>query len=125
VTRPLSRPPPGSLLPDGVVSEALIAQPQVQAVSFVGSSAVAYSVYRAAAEHGKRVQALGGAKNYLIVLPDAELERSLAALVGACFGCAGQRCVVCPSPRQGQAARPRPRRPARRHPRDRAFETGK
>jgi malonate-semialdehyde dehydrogenase (acetylating)/methylmalonate-semialdehyde dehydrogenase len=90
-------------LPDGVVSvvqggkevsEALIAQPQVQAVSFVGSSAVAHSVYRAAAEHGKRVQALGGAKNHLIVLPDAELERSLPALIGACFGCAGQRCLA-------------------------------
>jgi malonate-semialdehyde dehydrogenase (acetylating)/methylmalonate-semialdehyde dehydrogenase len=90
-------------LPEGVVgvvqggkevSETLIANAHVQAVSFVGSSAVAHSVYRAAAEHGKRVQALGGAKNYLIVLPDAELERSLPALVGACFGCAGQRCLA-------------------------------
>ena len=90
-------------LPDGVVnvvqggkevSERLIASPQVQAVSFVGSSAVAASIYRTAAEHGKRVQALGGAKNYLIVLPDADLPRSVPALIGACFGCAGQRCLA-------------------------------
>jgi malonate-semialdehyde dehydrogenase (acetylating)/methylmalonate-semialdehyde dehydrogenase len=76
------------------VSEHLIANAHVQAVSFVGSSAVAESVYRHAAAHGKRVQALGGAKNYLIVLPDADLPRSLPALVGSCFGCAGQRCLA-------------------------------
>jgi malonate-semialdehyde dehydrogenase (acetylating)/methylmalonate-semialdehyde dehydrogenase len=76
------------------VSERLIANPHVQAVSFVGSSAVAESVYQSAAQHGKRVQALGGAKNYLIVLPDADLDRSLPALVGSCFGCAGQRCLA-------------------------------
>lgn len=76
------------------VSEGLIANPHVQAVSFVGSSAVAESVYRLAATHGKRVQALGGAKNHLIVLPDADLERSLPALIGSCFGCAGQRCLA-------------------------------
>src|SRR5262249_7545776 len=89
-------------LPDGVVnvvqggkevSERLIADPHVQAVSFVGSSAVAASVYRLAAQHGKRVQALGGAKNHLIVLPDADLPRSIAAMIGACYGCAGQRCL--------------------------------
>ena len=76
------------------VSERLIAHPQVRAISFVGSSAVAEAVYRAAASHGKRVQALGGAKNHLLVLPDADLPRSLPALVGACFGCAGQRCLA-------------------------------
>lgn len=90
-------------LPDGVinvvqggkeVSERLIASPHVQAVSFVGSSAVAASVYKNAAAHGKRVQALGGAKNYLIVMPDAELQRSIAAMLGACYGCAGQRCLA-------------------------------
>jgi malonate-semialdehyde dehydrogenase (acetylating)/methylmalonate-semialdehyde dehydrogenase len=90
-------------LPEGVVgviqggkevSERLIANAQVQAVSFVGSSAVAQSVYRNAAAQGKRVQALGGAKNHLLVLPDADLGRSLPALVGACFGCAGQRCLA-------------------------------
>src|SRR5580692_282055 len=76
------------------VSERLITNPHVQAVSFVGSSAVAESVYRTGAAHGKRVQALGGAKNHLIVLPDADLERSLPALIGSCFGCAGQRCLA-------------------------------
>ncbi len=76
------------------VSERLIAHPQVRAVSFVGSSAVAEAVYRAAAAHGKRVQALGGAKNHLLVMPDADLPRSLPALIGACFGCAGQRCLA-------------------------------
>jgi malonate-semialdehyde dehydrogenase (acetylating)/methylmalonate-semialdehyde dehydrogenase len=76
------------------VSERLITHPLVQAVSFVGSSAVAESVYRMAAAHGKRVQALGGAKNHLIVLPDADLPRSLPALIGSCFGCAGQRCLA-------------------------------
>jgi malonate-semialdehyde dehydrogenase (acetylating)/methylmalonate-semialdehyde dehydrogenase len=76
------------------VSEGLIGNPQVRAVSFVGSSAVAEAVYRTAAVHGKRVQALGGAKNHLLVMPDADLPRSLPALVGACFGCAGQRCLA-------------------------------
>jgi malonate-semialdehyde dehydrogenase (acetylating)/methylmalonate-semialdehyde dehydrogenase len=76
------------------VSERLIANPHVQAVSFVGSSAVAESVYRTAAAHGKRVQAHGGAKNHLLVLPDADLERSLPALIGSCFGSAGQRCLA-------------------------------
>ncbi len=76
------------------VSEALLAHPQVQAVSFVGSSAVAESVYRTGSAHGKRVQALGGAKNHLLVLPDADHERSVPALIGACFGCAGQRCLA-------------------------------
>ncbi|MCW8130602.1 MAG: CoA-acylating methylmalonate-semialdehyde dehydrogenase [Planctomycetota bacterium] len=90
-------------LPEGVVSvvqggkevsERLIAHPHVRAVSFVGSSAVAESVYKLAAQHGKRVQALGGAKNHLIVLPDADLERSIPALIGSCYGCAGQRCLA-------------------------------
>ena len=76
------------------VSERLITNRHVQAVSFVGSSAVAESVYRTATAHGKRVQAHGGAKNHLIVLPDADLERSLPALIGSCFGSAGQRCLA-------------------------------
>src|SRR3954463_2722293 len=76
------------------VSERLIADPHVRAVSFVGTSAVAESVYRTAAAHGKRVQAHGGAKNHLLVLPDADLERSLPALIGSCFGSAGQRCLA-------------------------------
>jgi malonate-semialdehyde dehydrogenase (acetylating)/methylmalonate-semialdehyde dehydrogenase len=90
-------------LPDGVVgviqggkevSECLITNSHVQAVSFVGSSAVAASVYRLAGEHGKRVQALGGAKNHLIVMPDADLQKSIPAMIGACYGCAGQRCLA-------------------------------
>src|SRR5262249_30320091 len=90
-------------LPDGVVSvvqggkevsERLIANPHVRAISFVGSSRVAESVYRAAAAQGKRVQALGGAKNHLLAMPDADLPRSIPALIGACFGCAGQRCLA-------------------------------
>lgn len=76
------------------VSERLIADPHVQAVSFVGTSAVAESVYRTAATHGKRVQAHGGAKNHLIVLPDADLHRILPELIGSCFGSAGQRCLA-------------------------------
>jgi malonate-semialdehyde dehydrogenase (acetylating) / methylmalonate-semialdehyde dehydrogenase len=76
------------------VSERLIANPHVQAVSFVGTSAVAESVYRSAAANGKRVQAHGGAKNHLVVLPDADLERSLPDLIGSCFGSAGQRCLA-------------------------------
>jgi malonate-semialdehyde dehydrogenase (acetylating)/methylmalonate-semialdehyde dehydrogenase len=90
-------------LPEGVVgvvqggkevSERLLGNQHVQAISFVGSSAVAEQVYRTGAANGKRVQALGGAKNHLIVLPDADLERSLPALIGACYGCAGQRCLA-------------------------------
>ena len=76
------------------VSERLITNPDVQAVSFVGSSAVAESIYRTAGAHGKRVQAHGGAKNHLIVLPDADLKRSLPELMGSCFGPAGQRCLA-------------------------------
>jgi malonate-semialdehyde dehydrogenase (acetylating)/methylmalonate-semialdehyde dehydrogenase len=76
------------------VSERLIADPNVRAISFVGSSAVAESVYNAGAKSGKRVQALGGAKNHLIVLPDADIEKSMPALVGSAFGCAGQRCLA-------------------------------
>ncbi|WP_165075072.1 CoA-acylating methylmalonate-semialdehyde dehydrogenase [Paludisphaera rhizosphaerae] len=76
------------------VSERLIADPHVQAVSFVGTSAVAESVYRIAGAHGKRVQAHGGAKNHLIVLPDVDTERILHELIGSCFGSAGQRCLA-------------------------------
>lgn len=102
------------------VAERLMAHPSVAAVSFVGSSPVAAAVYRGAAAHGKRCQALGGAKNHLIVMPDADLKRAVpgacirllvcgceaqqmlsakfllspAALIGSCFGCAGQRCLA-------------------------------
>jgi len=73
--------------------EALIAAPEVAAVSFVGSSPVAHAVYRAAADGGKRAQCLGGAKNHMVVMPDADMERAAAALTGAAYGCAGERCM--------------------------------
>jgi malonate-semialdehyde dehydrogenase (acetylating)/methylmalonate-semialdehyde dehydrogenase len=74
--------------------EALLTHPQVAAVSFVGSTAVARHVYETGTRHGKRVQAAGGAKNHLIVMPDADLEQAAAAVTGAAFGCAGERCMA-------------------------------
>lgn len=90
-------------LPDGVLNivhgaqeavNALLAHPQVAAVSFVGSQPVAEHVYRTAAAHGKRVQALAGAKNHLIVMPDADLDRTVDAILSSAFGAAGQRCLA-------------------------------
>ena len=90
-------------LPDGVFNvvhgdreavDALIAHPATQAVSFVGSTPVAKHVYATAAAHGKRVQALGGAKNHAVVLQDADLDSAAEALTGAVFGSAGQRCMA-------------------------------
>jgi malonate-semialdehyde dehydrogenase (acetylating)/methylmalonate-semialdehyde dehydrogenase len=90
-------------LPDGVFNvvqgdqvcvQALLDSPQVRAVSFVGSSPVAEHVYRHASDRGIRVQALGGAKNHLVVLPDADLEQAADALVGAAYGSAGERCMA-------------------------------
>jgi malonate-semialdehyde dehydrogenase (acetylating)/methylmalonate-semialdehyde dehydrogenase len=74
--------------------DALLADPRVRAVSFVGSSAVARYIYQTAANNGKRVQALGGAKNHSVVLPDAELKSTVAAVMGSSFGCAGERCLA-------------------------------
>src|ERR671923_2707080 len=74
--------------------EALIAAPEVQAVSFVGSAPVARQVYAEAARHGKRVQALGGAKNHIVVMPDADLTTAIPALLGSAFGNAGERCLA-------------------------------
>ncbi|HEV3260693.1 MAG TPA: CoA-acylating methylmalonate-semialdehyde dehydrogenase [Gemmataceae bacterium] len=76
------------------VAERIMAHPHVQAVSVVGSSPVARHVYTSAAAHGKRVQALGGAKNALIVLPDADLQDTVKSIVSSAFGCAGQRCLA-------------------------------
>jgi malonate-semialdehyde dehydrogenase (acetylating) / methylmalonate-semialdehyde dehydrogenase len=73
---------------------ALIEHPGVVAVSFVGSTPIARHVYATAAAHGKRVQAMGGAKNHLVVLPDADLEQAADALIGAAFGSAGERCMA-------------------------------
>jgi malonate-semialdehyde dehydrogenase (acetylating)/methylmalonate-semialdehyde dehydrogenase len=74
--------------------EALIAAPEVQAVSFVGSAPVARHIYTEAARHGKRVQALGGAKNHIVVMPDADLTVAVPALLGSAFGNAGERCLA-------------------------------
>lgn len=73
---------------------ALLAHPGVAGISFVGSSPVAQHVYREAARHGKRVQALGGAKNHIVVMPDANLGRSVENVTESIFGCAGQRCLA-------------------------------
>lgn len=78
----------------GDAAAALLEHPQVQGVSFVGSSATARRVYAKAAEHGKRVQALGGAKNHMIVLPDADLEVTTEAVMSSIFGATGQRCLA-------------------------------
>ena len=90
-------------LPDGVFSviqgdrvavETLLAHPDIQAVSFVGSTPIAQSIYRAGTAAGKRVQALGGAKNHLVVMPDADLDDAADALMGAAYGSAGERCMA-------------------------------
>ncbi|GAA2393573.1 methylmalonate-semialdehyde dehydrogenase (acylating) [Catellatospora methionotrophica] len=90
-------------LPDGVFNvvhgdkeavDALLTHPQVKAVSFVGSTPIARYVYETGTAHGKRVQALGGAKNHMVVLPDADLDLAADAAVNAGFGSAGERCMA-------------------------------
>ncbi len=73
---------------------ALITHPEIRAISFVGSEAVAHYVYEEAARHGKRVQAAGGAKNYIVIMPDADLERTIPAVLNSAFGNAGERCLA-------------------------------
>ncbi len=73
---------------------ALLAHPGITGISFVGSSPVAKYVYQEAGKYGKRVQALGGAKNHIIVMPDADLDRAVANVTESMFGCAGQRCLA-------------------------------
>lgn len=79
---------------DKVAVDAILAHPDVAAVSFVGSTPVARYVHRKASEHGKRVQALGGAKNHLVVMPDAGLDKVVDSLLGAAYGSAGERCMA-------------------------------
>ncbi|MBI1369871.1 MAG: CoA-acylating methylmalonate-semialdehyde dehydrogenase [Planctomycetes bacterium] len=79
---------------DKVVVDALLSDPRVAAVSFVGSTDIARYIYATAAAHGKRVQSAGGAKNHLIIMPDADLDQSVKALAASAFGCAGQRCMA-------------------------------
>ncbi|MCZ7644873.1 MAG: CoA-acylating methylmalonate-semialdehyde dehydrogenase [Planctomycetota bacterium] len=89
--------PPGvvSVIHGGAVSGGWVAMNSaVKAITFVGSTPVAQELYSQAALHGTRTQALGGGKNFLLVMPDADLAQSAPALVGSCFGCAGQRCLA-------------------------------
>jgi len=74
--------------------DALLDHPDVRGVSFVGSSPVAQYIYRRAAERGKRVQALGGAKNFVVVMPDADMDRAAEAVSESAFGSAGERCLA-------------------------------
>jgi len=90
-------------LPDGVFNvvqgdkeavDALLVHPDVMAVSFVGSTPIANYIYETGAHHGKRVQALGGAKNHMVVMPDADIDQTVDALIGSAFGSAGERCMA-------------------------------
>ena len=81
---------------DREIVEAICAHPDIRAVSFVGSSDIAQSVFAKASAAGKRVQAMGGAKNHGVVLPDADLDQATADIVGAAFGSAGERCMALP-----------------------------
>lgn len=113
VLKPSERDPSASLfmadllkqagLPDGVFNvvqggkptvDALLAHPDVVAMSFVGSTPIAKYIYEQGAHYGKRVQALGGAKNHLVVMPDADIEQAVDALIGAAYGSAGERCMA-------------------------------
>lgn len=90
-------------LPDGVFNvvngnktavDALLNHPHVSAVSFVGSTPIARYIYETAARNGKRAQALGGAKNHMVIMPDADLDQAVDALMGAAYGSAGERCMA-------------------------------
>ncbi len=90
-------------LPDGVFNvvqgdkeavDALLEHPDVKAISFVGSTPIANYIYETGAHHGKRVQALGGAKNHMVVMPDANLDQAVDALIGSAYGSAGERCMA-------------------------------
>ena len=113
VLKPSERDPSPSLfmaellkqagLPDGVFNvvqgdklavDTLLTHADVKAISFVGSTPIAQYIYETGAHHGKRVQALGGAKNHMVVMPDADLEQTVDALIGAGYGSAGERCMA-------------------------------
>ena len=113
VLKPSERDPSASLLharllkeaglPDGVFNviqgdkvtvDALLDHPEVQAISFVGSTPIAQYIYSRGTANGKRVQALGGAKNHMVVMPDADMDIAVDALIGAAFGSAGERCMA-------------------------------
>jgi malonate-semialdehyde dehydrogenase (acetylating)/methylmalonate-semialdehyde dehydrogenase len=113
ILKPSERDPSASLLmarllteaglPDGVFNvvqgdktavDALLQHPDIEAISFVGSTPIAEYIHQQATSRGKRVQALGGAKNHMIVMPDADLDQAADALIGAAFGSAGERCMA-------------------------------
>jgi len=113
VLKPSERDPSASLfmaellaradLPKGVFNvingdkeavDTLLTDPRVAAISFVGSTPIAEYIYATGSAHGKRVQALGGAKNHMVVMPDADLDQSVDALIGAAYGSAGERCMA-------------------------------
>ncbi len=113
ILKPSERDPSPSLLtaelfreaglPDGVFNvvqgdklavDTLLNHPDVQAISFVGSTPIARYIYETAAKNGKRAQALGGAKNHMVVMPDADLDQAADALIGAAYGSAGERCMA-------------------------------
>ena len=79
---------------DKIAVDAILAHPGIQAVSFVGSTPIAEYVYHTGTAHNKRVQALGGAKNHMVVMPDADMEQATDALMGAGYGSAGERCMA-------------------------------
>lgn len=79
---------------DKLAVDTLLEHPAVQAVSFVGSTPIAQYIYETGARYGKRVQALGGAKNHMVVMPDADLEQVVDGLIGAAYGSAGERCMA-------------------------------
>jgi malonate-semialdehyde dehydrogenase (acetylating)/methylmalonate-semialdehyde dehydrogenase len=90
-------------LPDGVFNvvhgdkeavDAILTHPGISGISFVGSTPIARYIYETGAKHGKRVQALGGAKNHMVVLPDADVEYAAEAVIGAAYGAAGERCMA-------------------------------
>ncbi|WP_374404464.1 CoA-acylating methylmalonate-semialdehyde dehydrogenase [Niveibacterium sp.] len=81
---------------DKLAVDTLLADPRVQAVSFVGSTPIAEYIYATGCANGKRVQALGGAKNHAIVMPDADLDNAVSALMGAAYGSCGERCMAIP-----------------------------
>jgi malonate-semialdehyde dehydrogenase (acetylating)/methylmalonate-semialdehyde dehydrogenase len=92
-------------LPPGVLNvvngdkeavDTLLTDPRVKAVSFVGSTPIAEYIYTEGCKHGKRVQALGGAKNHAVVMPDADVSNAVSALMGAAFGSCGERCMAIP-----------------------------
>jgi len=113
ILKPSERDPSASLfmaellkkagLPNGVFNvvqgdklavDTLLTHPDVKAVSFVGSTPIAQYIYETGAHHGKRVQALGGAKNHMVVMPDADVDQVVDALIGAAYGSAGERCMA-------------------------------